>query len=41
MTEYLTRGEEAQPVKDWTRVTTTKFIFEYVLTVGNNTERGG
>lgn len=31
-TEYLSRWEEAQPVKDCTCVTTTKFIFEYILT---------
>eukprot|EP00253_Pinus_taeda_P029844 PITA_29844 len=31
-TEYLTRWVEAQPVKDCIGVTTTKFLFEYVLT---------
>eukprot|EP00253_Pinus_taeda_P004038 PITA_04038 len=30
--KYLTRWVEAQPVKDCTRATTTKFLFEYVLT---------
>eukprot|EP00253_Pinus_taeda_P005927 PITA_05927 len=30
--EYLTRWVEAQPVKDCTRATTKKFLFEYVLT---------
>eukprot|EP00253_Pinus_taeda_P002887 PITA_02887 len=32
MTEYLTNWAEAQPVKDLTRETTSKFLFEYVLT---------
>lgn len=32
MTEYLTRWVEAQPVKDCTTATATKFLFEYVLT---------
>jgi len=31
-TEYLTRWVEGQPVKDFTGATTTKFLFEYVLT---------
>eukprot|EP00253_Pinus_taeda_P023818 PITA_23818 len=31
-TVYLTRWVEAKPVKDCTGVTTTKFLFEYVLT---------
>ena len=31
-TEYLTRWAEAQPVKGYTGATTTKFLFEYVLT---------
>jgi len=31
-TEYLTRWVQAQPVKDCTGVTTTKFLFEYVFT---------
>lgn len=31
-TEYLTRWAEAQLVKDCARETTTKFLFEYVLT---------
>ena len=31
-TKYLTRWAEMQPVKDCTSATTTKFIFEYVLT---------
>ena len=30
-TEYLTHLAEAQPVKDCIGVTTTKFLFEYVL----------
>jgi len=30
--EYLTRWVEAQPVKDFTGETTTKFLFEYALT---------
>jgi len=30
--EYLTKWEEAQPMKDFTRVTSTNFLFEYVLT---------
>ena len=30
--EYLTRWVEAQPVKDCTRKTIVKFLFEYVLT---------
>lgn len=33
MTEYLTRWVEAQLVKDCTRATTAKFLFEYVLTI--------
>eukprot|EP00253_Pinus_taeda_P016601 PITA_16601 len=31
-TEYLTRWVEAQPMKDCTMATATKFLFEYVLT---------
>eukprot|EP00253_Pinus_taeda_P021489 PITA_21489 len=31
-TEYLTRWAEAQPVKDYTVVTTVKFLFEHVVT---------
>ena len=30
-TKYLTRWDEAQPVKDFSAATTTKFIFEYIL----------
>jgi len=30
-TEYLTRGAEAQPLKDCIGMTTTKFLFEHVL----------
>lgn len=30
-TEYLTRWAETQPVKDYTSMTKSKFIFEYVL----------
>ena len=30
--EYLARWAEVQPIKDCTRTTTTKFLFEYVLT---------
>jgi len=32
MTEYLTRWEEVQPMKDYIWEITTKFFFEYVLT---------
>lgn len=32
MIKYLTRWAEAQPVKDFTRTTTTKLLFENVLT---------
>ncbi len=31
-TEYLTRWEKAQPMKDCTGTTGAKFIFEHVLT---------
>lgn len=31
-TKYLTRWVEAQLVKDCTGATTTKFLFEYILT---------
>lgn len=30
--DYLTRWAEEQPVKDYTGATTTKFLFEHVLT---------
>lgn len=32
VTEYLTRWEKAQPMKDYIAIIAAKFLFEYVLT---------